>query len=85
MGRRGTHGFRDFAALHAERVRRSRPAARWRQVRKPFAARAGERTSASLGLATTHEVMLAHKGRLRFGFTSDGLFMVVLSFRLPDA
>lgn len=60
------------------------PATRWRQVRKPFSARAGERTGASLGLAITHEVMLAHKGRLRFGFTPDGLFMVVLAFRLPD-
>lgn len=80
--------------LHVELTRRERylelrfiddgpgiPPAKWRQVCKPFSARGEGRSGASLGLAITHEVMLAHKGRLQFAYTGAGRFAVVLIFR----
>src|SRR5450830_984363 len=59
------------------------PEADWERIRKPFAARSGERVGASLGLSIVEEVMRAHGGQLRFGYSGAGSFMVALSFPLP--
>lgn len=59
------------------------PEADWERIRKPFAARSGERVGASLGLSIVEEVMRAHGGQLRFGYSGAGSFMVALRFPLP--
>jgi two-component system sensor histidine kinase TctE len=56
------------------------PEAEWERIRKPFSPRSGERMGASLGLSIVEEVMRAHGGQLRFGYSGAGSFMVVLSF-----
>ncbi|MCW5299031.1 sensor histidine kinase [Herbaspirillum lusitanum] len=56
------------------------PEADWERIRKPFSPRSGERMGASLGLSIVEEVMRAHGGQLRFGYSGAGSFMVVLSF-----
>jgi two-component system sensor histidine kinase TctE len=54
------------------------PAADQERIRKPFAARSGNRPGASLGLSIVEEVMRAHHGHLRFARTAQGYFAVVL-------
>lgn len=56
----------------------------WERIRKPFAPRGGERLGASLGLSIVEEVMRAHGGQLRFGYSGAGSFMVVLHFPAPE-
>jgi two-component system sensor histidine kinase TctE len=55
------------------------PASVQERIRKPFAARSGNRPGASLGLSIVEEVMRAHRGALRFGQTAKGCFVVTLS------
>lgn len=50
------------------------------RIRKPFAARTGDRPGASLGLSIVEEVMRAHHGDLRFEQTDDRHFVVALRF-----
>lgn len=56
------------------------PEADWERIRKPFSPRSGERVGASLGLSIVEEVMRTHGGKLRFGYSGAGSFMVVLEF-----
>jgi two-component system sensor histidine kinase TctE len=58
------------------------PPEAWRRVRKPFSMRSDGRSGASLGLAIAQEVMASHRGRMQFAFNDDGLFMVILIFRV---
>ncbi|MEO6960227.1 MAG: sensor histidine kinase [Burkholderiaceae bacterium] len=80
--------------LHVEIVRKQKnwelrfiddgpgiPSGDWRRVRKPFSARSGGRSGASLGLSIVQEVMRAHKGKMQFALRETGLFMVILIFR----
>lgn len=53
-------------------------AAHWERVKKPFSARDGGRTGASLGLSIVDEVMRAHDGRMQFGHDAAGQFYVSL-------
>jgi two-component system sensor histidine kinase TctE len=54
------------------------PPADQERIRRPFAARSGDRSGASLGLSIVEEVMRAHGGVLRFGRNADGHFVVTL-------
>lgn len=51
------------------------------RVRKPFSARSGERSGASLGLSIVEEVMLAHQAEMLFCHREDQHFMVKLRFK----
>lgn len=53
------------------------------RVRKPFAARSGDRAGASLGLSIVEEVMRGHGGSLDFATSPQGWFTVIL--RLPGS
>ena len=59
------------------------PAPDQQRLRRPFAARTGNRPGASLGLSIVEEVARAHQGELRFGRDAGGRFVVALS--LPAA
>jgi two-component system sensor histidine kinase TctE len=56
------------------------PAANWERLRKPFAARGEGRMGASLGLSIVEEVMRSHAGSMRFDYTAEKHFMVILEF-----
>lgn len=57
----------------------------WERIRKPFAARSGDRLGASLGLSIVDEVMRAQRGDMRFGRNFDQHFVVTLRFRASEA
>ncbi len=52
----------------------------WDQVRKPFAARDGNREGASLGLAIVNAVMTAHRGNMQFSWSENRHFVTSLNF-----
>ncbi|MEO7952509.1 MAG: sensor histidine kinase [Polaromonas sp.] len=61
------------------------PEADWERIRKPFAARSGQRLGASLGLSIVDEVMRAQGGDMHFGRAADQHFIVTLRFRATSA